>query len=970
MATPSTSGTPNVRDVRRARATRFSFSPVPSFGSPSFSLGIDKFPPPPTFDDCDEKIDLLNSDDKQSSKRVRLLNDEAAPSFSLGLEELQLPLDSQDYTREETSERDEGRQSQEIRDDQQCEYASRRNEKTSPGKSKGGAGVEILKDAADRGRSQERAHKVCSGPSFSLGLEESSSSEKPHNTLSRKEKRDSTLSPPFDLRAQDAEFSGNVRPKSPSSENENELTTNLAPVVEACQVHAPKQLRRIGRNAPSPKLSLHLTNEPISVSAVQPRVYDRGSGRAWDAAENTSSATAEVSPTLLSGAFSGSDEDNNFNCRTEDDEPGGSLGSRKHNLKSRAASLAARRVSSSIAEQMRDGPLQWSLESGAVDSTRELVVGMLGKKKDHQEYESTSGQNLPSSRHDTSCPAIIVLSQETDETPSLGKQSLSSGLSKDSAEPNTPTDNVENSKPDNQLTQRVDIIDITTPPSARKASPKRPLRNCRQGTLLEFVKDSEDEGEFEIAPKRRRLSKPTPQVKIEPHSTGFLEDFASSPVKGKDAVDERSPGTPVVEQKKVFKRLRRGSASQAPQVKIDRSAGLKKVKMEPCKLDRNEPVLAASQDLKEFTAGSTQLISQDEFDDIEDVSDCELTCGGSRSHRDRRSLPVHIQPKKLSLSTPSPSGMKPLLHIPGLDSEPVAKKPDQVKTESVRCLETKFSSATVIRKYGNVKAEAITLSDDEEPWLEWPRTVSSQALPTEATRRNLSGTEKKTPLPDPWRVGSRLHVPEPASSSKSKSTVVDGSDFWESFTENFSEDPTAGPADEHGQNEHVRIARLLRERLPHLKAVDALLVDGGLDEEPVYIDYRNQFGSSQGMDRAAFAELDCTQPQSRRKQKRPSSKSMKGRQSKLSSSATTSQKTTPTRSPAKGKRKAWTLFRETTKGPSSSTSTQGYWIVEGGKRVYVKDGHTLSGRSAYMAYKRDSGKKSGTKRKPASKSKR
>ncbi|KAL2621924.1 hypothetical protein R1flu_002129 [Riccia fluitans] len=918
MATPSTGGTPSVRDVRRARDVRFSFSPRPKFGSPSLSLDIEKFPPPPSFDDCHEE-GLCKSDEKQNCKRIRLLNDEAVPSFYHSLKEVRVPLDFGDYKYQETPARDEGKQGQETKEGQQCEYPSSQIERLSPFKRKERAGADSSKDAEERGSSQGRAHKVFSGLSFSLGLEGNPPTEKSGAGFSKKDV--STLSPTFfEWRFKDGEFPDDARPRSPSFKQKTELRAHSVPSLES--------QRRLGGFPPSPKLSVRMKIEPT---------------------------------------FSASQDDGNA----------GSVSSGKHYLESRAGRLAAKRVSSSEAEQVLDEVLQPTKEPGAVDSTRNPMVGMIGKKKEHQEYESSDGQNLASPLLNTSGATVIVLSQETDEKSFPRKLKLSSASSKISLGHKTPA----HSKRDSQLRQRekVDVIDITTPPSSRKAAPKRPVQNSRQCSLSDFVPDSEEEGEFEIIPKRRKPSKPSPHVKVEPTSTDFLEDFPSSQILGKTAGDERSPGTPVFEQKKVFKRLRRGSTSgskdsligQAPKVIIDLSAGLKKVKMErsDLSLDQNKPVRAAVEDLKELTTGCSQRNNQDEFDDIEDVSDCELTCAGSRPHRDRRSLQVRIHPKKLSLSTPSPaSGRKPILYIPGLDSSTLAKKPAPVKTESVTCLETRFFSAATTRNYGNVKAEPITLSDDEEPALDRPRVF----FPTEVNR-STGVFEKQTIFPETRRAGSRPDFPERLSSWKGKSPVVDGSDLRESFTESFSGDPTACPVDKFAsENDNDRIAYLLRQRLPHFKAVDALLVDGGLDEEPVYIDYRNQFGRSQGMDSTAFADLDCTQPQSRRKQKRPSSKGTKGRKAKFSS--TSSQRTTTTRSPAKGKRKAWTLFREPKRDPSASASTsaKGYWIVETGKRVYVKDGQSLSGRSAYMAYKRDSGKKSGTKtkRKPASKSKR
>ncbi|GAQ84048.1 hypothetical protein KFL_001740070 [Klebsormidium nitens] len=128
-----------------------------------------------------------------------------------------------------------------------------------------------------------------------------------------------------------------------------------------------------------------------------------------------------------------------------------------------------------------------------------------------------------------------------------------------------------------------------------------------------------------------------------------------------------------------------------------------------------------------------------------------------------------------------------------------------------------------------------------------------------------------------------------------------------------------------GAAEQEAVVRLLRERLPHYKPLDMLMREGGFDNEPIFIDYRNQ-----------FADIPAGGG--------GTSRSYGG---KKSSSG---------RRPAKPA------------GPVHTGGSQekGHWTTIGGKKVYVnKTGKTLEGRAAYRSHLKDSGAQPKKKRKKA-----
>ncbi|XP_024533571.1 uncharacterized protein LOC112347237 [Selaginella moellendorffii] len=142
----------------------------------------------------------------------------------------------------------------------------------------------------------------------------------------------------------------------------------------------------------------------------------------------------------------------------------------------------------------------------------------------------------------------------------------------------------------------------------------------------------------------------------------------------------------------------------------------------------------------------------------------------------------------------------------------------------------------------------------------------------------------------------------------------------------------------------MQIAQLRRERFPHFLSVDDL--EQGNSGEPVYIDYRGQFGRNSA--RAKFSgpagskDFDAvqTQPQAR-------SKTTRGNKRK------------------NGNSNARVLQENV------STGTKGYWLTSGGSKVYVTaEGQRLMGKEGYKRYMKENGKSGKPRRKAGRKSRK
>ncbi|KAG6551059.1 hypothetical protein Mapa_007293 [Marchantia paleacea] len=1066
MASSSHGGTPSASDVRRARAARFSISPIQKFGSPSFSLGLEKLPPPLTVDECSEKGVVQKVDEKQTFKRKRVLSDTSSPSFSLGLEDIPPPA---------------------FEDGERIEHSSRNNHGPGPetreaqrvSSSKGGEKV-LAPRTNDRflgsnparrsGRehlfNQGRASRGFSAPSFSLGLEGNCSPPKSDSLQSRCEKQVPTYtrssphhstypssslcgdgtpsSALFDLQQMSNEeqtkvlkstlhppardlLKSRTRPESvqqpqgrPMTEQKQlqdatslpspsllEQDTVRRPNFVRLQETAPGQMQRFAGNSPPQKLTAHVKTAPASDSGLPYKPCDgEVHGRMFEL-ENSSPGFENVRSTLQFEPLSGSIEDQKPEHRLTKDGPStlrlslvGDLHPEPMNER-----LMKNRSQSVEGDQNFDKVLKKRRLSKAVEITNAAtkvnlvhLVGLIPKKELVLENLDKIGEGVVSSSHSfenmgRSPPifdgcALVDLSQERDEKPITDHLKEKQGLSAErecSPVTETPLEDIRDLKVSVPFGSRekVVLLDISSLPSSSGLAAIRPSDGCMPANVVE---DSEEEQGLVPISKRRRISRSRAQIKLESPFPCPADDSSLPSVNISRLDNERTHGTPVVERKKVFVRLRRGPSSAVKDCLVtenpqeDRHALLKKVKVEPgdSSINFNNQAHPSVKDSKKGMTDCFQHTNADDFDDIEDLSDDEMPCAGSRPQRNRRSLQSQVVPENYPSSTPSPAALKkPVLRIPGLDTENrslvVATKLGKSKAEPITFIDSKISSSNVVKKTGNVKAEPITLSDDDELWLETSRSrVScSQTLQRGDDKGSTISVQNRNPVFDMRRAGSTSNALESRSSWKGKAPVMDGSDLWKSHTGNFAPDENEGLSDrlacasnnlyKFGRSEDGIIADMLRERLPHFKPVEALLLNGGLDQEPVYIDYRNQFGHSQGMDSTDFAQLDCSQPQSRRKHKRSSSKGTKNRKA-YGSSTTSSQRTTVSKPSSKGKRKAWTLFRENTRRASASApasaSGNGYWIVENKKRVYVKDGRTLTGRSAYSAYKKDNSKKS------------
>ncbi|BBN15473.1 hypothetical protein MPTK1_6g19870 [Marchantia polymorpha subsp. ruderalis] len=1110
MASSSHGGTPSASDVRRARAARFSFSPIAQFGSPSFSLGLEKLPPPPSFDECCENGVVQKVDEKQTSKRKRVLSDSSSPSFSLGLEDIPPPA-FEDGERIEPSSRNKHGPGPETREAQRVSSSKGGDKALAPQTNDRNLGSNSTRRSGrEHLFNQGRASRGFSAPSFSLGLEEHCSPSKPDSLQSPCDKQglthtrssadystypssslcgEATLSSAsFDLQQMSIEEKAKrlkstshppacdlskfrTRPESVRQSQVRSMTeqkplqdatslpspsllekdtvrrSNFVPLQET----SPEQMQRFAGNSPAQKLIAHVKTEPTSLPS--PSLIEKDSVRRskfvplQETLPEQMQRFAGNSPAQKLIAHVKTEPTSHFDlpCKPCDGQVHGRLFELEKSspgFENERSTLQFESLSGSIEDQKpehgvtKDGPSKLRLSavgdlhpepanerlmknswqsveghhnfekvvkkrrlSKAVEVANAATevnpvhfVGLIPKKEQVVENLDKCGEGVvTSSSHSfdklgCSPPifdgyALVDSSQERDEKPKFDHLKVKQGLTGQrecSPVTETPLEDISDKKVSVPIGSRenVVVLDVSTPPSSSGRAANRPSNSCLP---VNFVEDSEEEQDFVPISKRGRRSVSRAQVKLESNFPCLADDSSLPSVDVSRIDDERTQETPVIERKKAFVRLRRGSSSAVKDCfvsensQVDRHAVLKKVKAEPgdsC-INLHNQARPSLDDSKKGMTDCSQHSNADDFDDIEDFSDDEMLCAGSRPQRNRRSLQSSVIPKNLPSSTSSPAALKKtVLRIPGLDTENrssvVAKKLGKTKAEPINFLDSKNSFPTVVKKTGDIKAEPITLSDDDELWREKSRSrVScSQSMQRGYGKGSTTSVQNRNLDFDIRRAVSTSNARESRSSSKGKAPVMDGSDLWKSYTGNFSPDEMEGLSDRlasASRSEDGIIADMLRERLPHFKPVEALSVNGGLDLEPVYIDYRNQFGHSQGMDSTDFAQLDCSQPQSRRKQKRSSSKGTKNRKAN-GSFTTSSQRTTVSKPSSKGKRKAWTLFRENTRRASTSASASasgnGYWIVENKKRVYVKDGRTLTGRSAYSAYKKDTGKKS------------
>eukprot|EP00271_Cylindrocystis_brebissonii_P004669 TRINITY_DN1646_c0_g2_i1.p1 TRINITY_DN1646_c0_g2~~TRINITY_DN1646_c0_g2_i1.p1 ORF type:complete len:1182 (+),score=175.20 TRINITY_DN1646_c0_g2_i1:2-3547(+) len=140
-------------------------------------------------------------------------------------------------------------------------------------------------------------------------------------------------------------------------------------------------------------------------------------------------------------------------------------------------------------------------------------------------------------------------------------------------------------------------------------------------------------------------------------------------------------------------------------------------------------------------------------------------------------------------------------------------------------------------------------------------------------------------------------------------------------------------------SEEARVKELLRRRLPHFRSVDQLQTAGGLQGEPVYIDYRAQFGDMPRPPNVGLLRRPAVTPS-----QGPTGKNSVGGQTPSAGRGTQRE------GRGAGRRKSHTA------APASSPGDVGHWTVENGKKVYIsKTGKTMWGKLAYLQSMKDSG---------------
>ncbi|CAM6109911.1 unnamed protein product [Calypogeia fissa] len=397
-------------------------------------------------------------------------------------------------------------------------------------------------------------------------------------------------------------------------------------------------------------------------------------------------------------------------------------------------------------------------------------------------------------------------------------------------------------------------------------------------------------------------------------------------------------------------------------------------------------------------------------DDIEEFSDDEQFGFGSRTQRpSRRSLRGQMSGQSPILLSSSPeTSEKPVLHIPGADlplNAPLRLSQPTETTQPTIAERTNIEEDPfLIDDFGSGSGWRLTKPDLSKPartpqQLNSPMSESQRAKaslrfaqPTEPITSEMTNSEEDPFLIDDFVSGSGwrrtkpdlsrpAQTPQQRNNSTSESQRANSvpnqfktsqrdlfrdSNVISMYTETPARRDTVGPSQAHNAEgsltEEDRIRAFLRQRFPHFKPVDDLLVDGGLDNEPVYIDYRRQF--AEGRDSTNFQSgnssmggatswspvrningaFSAFSPSIRAQRGNPGKKRAKSKKQP--------NKSNPGTASSSGGRKS----RPAKRGPGGSG--EGQWRTVNGSRVYFVGNQRLSGQGAYVAYKRRSGNSS------------
>ncbi|KAL9236308.1 hypothetical protein vseg_010995 [Gypsophila vaccaria] len=379
-------------------------------------------------------------------------------------------------------------------------------------------------------------------------------------------------------------------------------------------------------------------------------------------------------------------------------------------------------------------------------------------------------------------------------------------------------------------------------------------------------------------------------------------------------------------------------------------------------------------------------------DDIEDFSENEEDIGPTANH-----LPVS-QHKTLGSSSKLPlSGCGVLTRPPESTINRNPRKQDSSCPPSTSVASNKGKSvfpdftSSPLRKFQLLDSD----SDDPSEFEDIKRKTNGIGLSSNIVRKELdngarnitrpekadlsASTKQKEDLWKDFRVDNDVSVPTPvfdellkeyynggkqnkgASGSHKLGLSGTGSSIDKAmeFTVTETMESTSFPCHRYLSHDDIRIQRLVHSRLPHFRPISMSGDTRNMPYNASSIDYRSQFSNGDGANKRAGKKVNVEK----------SSNSSRKRTKKANIEED---------SHAAG---AWIDPRHVTSSTPQDAGRRrvhadgqsaGHWLTgDNGKKVYVtKSGKELTGRFAYMQYKKDNGGSRKPKKKRPSKKKR